>query len=41
MADHTRSDLEAHAHATRAPFAQVAFELRELVALGWSPTSRR
>jgi hypothetical protein len=30
-ADHARPDLEAHAHAMRAPFPQVAAELCELL----------
>lgn len=34
MADHARPDLKAHAHAMRAPFAQVACELRALVGAG-------
>jgi hypothetical protein len=31
VADHARPDLEAHAHATRASFNDVAAELRELL----------
>jgi hypothetical protein len=34
MADHARPHLKAHAHAMRAPFAQVAYELRALVGAG-------
>ncbi|QEC48703.1 hypothetical protein FSW04_14740 [Baekduia soli] len=31
LAEHARPDLEAHTHATRAPFAQVAAELRAVL----------
>jgi hypothetical protein len=31
LAEHARPDLDAHAHAMRAPFPQVVTELRELL----------